>query len=141
MRRHYRKTLVCRVPFCLPCATFRAHGKHTFCRVSTKKHTANTRHTANTTFTVCQSTKYTIKKETHGKKKVCRVPQIWTHGKKPLPCAQIWSTRQSLGKALCFAVCLDLAHGKPFFYFFVSFYFCSFCFLLLLFFQIDYHAL
>ena len=36
----------------------------------------------------------------------------------------------------------DLGHtAYLFFYFFVSFYFCSFCFLLLLLFQIDYHAL
>ena len=39
-----------------------------------------------------------------------------------MPCARSGAH----GKALCFAVCLDLAHDKPFFYFF--------CFLLFLFF-------
>ena len=37
---HYRKICVYRVPSCLPCVAFRAHGKHIVCRVPIKKHTA-----------------------------------------------------------------------------------------------------
>ena len=37
---HYQKICVYRVPSCLPCAAFRAHGKHIVCRVPIKKHTA-----------------------------------------------------------------------------------------------------
>jgi len=44
---HYRKTLIRRVPEFLPCAFYRAHNKEMICRVSARKHTANTTHTAN----------------------------------------------------------------------------------------------
>ena len=51
---------------------------------------------------------------------------------------QIWGTRQSL--MLC-RVPWSGTRQTFFLHFFVFFFFCSFCFLLLLFFRIDYHAL
>lgn len=41
------KTAIRRVPECLPCAIYRAHGKPAICRVSPWKHTGNKEHSAN----------------------------------------------------------------------------------------------
>ena len=84
---HYRKLRFCRVHHSLPCANSRAHGKHDFCRVCSRKHTAKPKHTA--------------------KIMVCRVLFFSTRQRNTLPCAFLWHTAKSW-----FAVCFFLAHGK-----------------------------
>ena len=65
----------------LPCATYRAHGKRSLCRVPKKQHT--------------------VKDPTHGKAHVCREPGFLTHGKGDthgkrarMPCLRKMNTRQ-----------------------------------------------
>ena len=83
---HYRKLRFCRVHHSLPCANSRAHGKHDFCRVCSRKHTAKPKHT-----------------QSHG------LPCAFfsTRQRNTLPCAFLWHTAKSW-----FAVCFFLAHGK-----------------------------
>ena len=76
---HYRKPRFCRVRQGLPSANSRAHDKHKFCRVCSRKHTVKLKHTAKSCFTVCFFLAHG--KEyfavcffvTHGKAKLCRV--------------------------------------------------------------------
>jgi len=65
---HYWKMHVCRVPACLPCAKYRAHSKHIFCRVPREKLTAKKSHTTNGAFALCFGIEHTAKNEAHDKR-------------------------------------------------------------------------
>ena len=83
---HYRKPRFCRVRQGLPSANSRAHGKHKFCRVCTRKHTVKLKHTAKSCFAVCI---------------------FLAHGKEYFAVCFFWHMAK-----LNFAVCFILAHGK-----------------------------
>ena len=111
---HYRKPDVCRVPNALPSAQYRALGKITICRVSTK----NTRQTHDT------RRKKTLPSASHvalGKATLCRVPKSRHSANAPLPSAA-WAalgnkchvrhtsphTPVTTGPPLFFAECLTV---------------------------------
>ena len=116
---HYWKMHVCRVPACLPCAKYRAHSKHIFCRVPWEKLTAKKKATRQTVPLPCASGSSARQRTRHTanvKKSCARHPstrQRNTHGKKFL--LQQEANRQRLEQALSYIQTLgaSIGHSPP----------------------------